>query len=156
MANECRRPFESLESAHDYLNLLREALEEAYTSILDDTAVAQTAGAGRRLDALRLVEHKLNRLRQNLLASLVLLNNLRTLRRLLLGGAGGRRSGVERSSRDARAMTPSPTIVSIGYHYPERLLTNAELAQRLGKPERWILDRSGIVTRRQAASESNT
>ena len=89
MANDPGGPFESLESAHDYLNLLREALEEAYTSILDDTAVAQTAGAGRRLDALRLVEHKLNRLRQNLLTSLVLLNDLRTLRRLLLAERAG-------------------------------------------------------------------
>jgi 3-oxoacyl-[acyl-carrier-protein] synthase III len=53
-------------------------------------------------------------------------------------------------------MTPSPAIVSIGYHYPEQVLTNAELAERLGKPERWILDRSGIVTRRLAASESTS
>ena len=44
-----------------------------------------TAGAERRLDALRLVDHKLNRLRQNVLASLILLNDLRTLRRLLNG-----------------------------------------------------------------------
>jgi hypothetical protein len=78
-------PFESLESAHDYLSLLREALEEAHASILDDTAGAQNEGTVRRLDALRLVEHKLNRLRQHLLASLVLLNDLRTLRRLLFG-----------------------------------------------------------------------
>jgi hypothetical protein len=83
-------PFESLESAHDYLSLLREALEEAHASILDDTAIAQKEGAARRLDALQLAEHKLNRLRQHLLASLVLLNDLRTLRRLLLGERGGR------------------------------------------------------------------
>ncbi len=82
-------PFESLESAHDYLSLLREALEEAHTSILDDTVIAQGDGAARRVDALRLVEHKLNRLRQHLLASLVLLNDLRTLRRLLLGERPG-------------------------------------------------------------------
>jgi hypothetical protein len=89
MAKDPSGPFESLESAHDYLRLLREALEEAYTSILDDTAAAQQARAARRLDALRIVEHKLNRLRQNLLASLVLLNDLRTLRRLLLGERAG-------------------------------------------------------------------
>jgi 3-oxoacyl-[acyl-carrier-protein] synthase-3 len=53
-------------------------------------------------------------------------------------------------------MTPSPAIVSIGYHYPERVLTNVALAQRLGKPERWILERSGIATRRVAASESTS
>ena len=45
-------------------------------------------GAERRLDALRIVDHKLNHLRQNLLASLILLNDLRTLRRLLLAERG--------------------------------------------------------------------
>ena len=53
-------------------------------------------------------------------------------------------------------MTSSPAIVSIGYHYPERVLTNAQLAQRFGKPERWILERSGIATRRVTASESTS
>jgi hypothetical protein len=89
MAKDPDGPFESLESAYDYLSVMRQALEEAYTSILDDTAAAQNARAARRLDALRLVEHKLNRLRQNLLESLVLLNDLRTLRRLLLGERAG-------------------------------------------------------------------
>ena len=84
MTQESSSPFESLEGAHDYLSLLREALEEAQASILDDAEVAQKHGATRRLDALRLVDHKLDRLRQHLLASLVLLNDLRTLRRLLL------------------------------------------------------------------------
>ena len=86
MAEDLSTPFDSLESAHEYLSLLREAVDVAYASILDDTAVAeQTKGAQRRVDALRLIDHKLNHLRQNLLASLILLNDLRTLRRLLLG-----------------------------------------------------------------------
>lgn len=95
MADEPSGPFDNLESARDYLSLLRETLEEAYTSILDDTAVAQSDGAARRVDALRLVEHKLSRLRQHLLASLILLNDLRTLSRLLLGERPG--SGVDRN-----------------------------------------------------------
>jgi hypothetical protein len=88
-------PFETLESAYEFVSLLREAVDDAYASILDETARArETAGAERRLDALRLADHKLNSLRQNVLASLILLNDLRTLRRLLLGerrGAGGSR-----------------------------------------------------------------
>jgi hypothetical protein len=84
MAKDPAGPFDSLESAHNYLSLLREALEEAQASILDDAEVAQKQGATRRLDALQLVDHKLDRLRQNLLSSLVLINDLRTLRRLLL------------------------------------------------------------------------
>jgi hypothetical protein len=85
MAQERETPFDSLESAHEYLSLMREALEEAYAAIQQDTAEAQlTQGAERRLEALRLVDYKLNQLRKHLLASLVLTNDLRTLRRLLL------------------------------------------------------------------------
>jgi len=82
-------PFETLESAYEFVSLLREAVDDAYASILEETARARaTDGAGRRLDALYLVDHKLNSLRQNMLASLVLINDLRTLRRLLLGQRG--------------------------------------------------------------------
>src|SRR5688572_10858438 len=85
MTEERGGPFETLESAHGFVSLLREAVDDAYASILDETARAQqTSGAERRVDALRLVEHKLNTLRRNVIGSLILLNDLRTLRRLLL------------------------------------------------------------------------
>jgi len=86
MTQERDSPFETLESAYGFVSLLREAVDDAYASILGETELAQaTKGAERRLDALRVVDHKLNCLRQNVLASLILLNDLRTLRRLLLG-----------------------------------------------------------------------
>jgi hypothetical protein len=84
MTHEPASRFESLESAHEYLTLLREALEEAHASILDDMAAAEQEGPRRRVDALQVVEHKLNQLRHHLLASVILVNDLRTLRRLLL------------------------------------------------------------------------
>ena len=90
MSQERVSPFETLESAHEFVSLLREAVDESYASILDEVALAQeTEGAERRLHALRLVDHKLNRLRQHVLSSLLLLNDLRTLRRLLLGERQG-------------------------------------------------------------------
>lgn len=86
MARHKLTPFESLESAHEYVSLLREAVDDAYASILDDVAeMGDATGSERRVEALRVVEHKLNRLRQHLLSSMVLLNDLRMLRRLLLG-----------------------------------------------------------------------
>ena len=85
MTEDHDRPFETLESAYGFVSLLREAVDDAFASILDETAGAEATGAERRVDALRLVDHKLNSLRQHLLASLILLNDLRTLRRLLLG-----------------------------------------------------------------------
>ena len=91
-------PFETLESAHEFVGLLREAVDDAYGSILDEIARAEdTKGAERRLHALRVVDHKLNSLRQNVLASLILLNDLRTLRRLLLGERQGAAADNEQS-----------------------------------------------------------
>jgi hypothetical protein len=85
MTQERLTPFDNIESAYQYVALLREALDDAYASIEEDTEAAlRSPGAERRVDALRIVALKLNQLRQNLLASLLLLNDLRTLRRLLL------------------------------------------------------------------------
>lgn len=90
MARNKLTPFESLESAHEYMSLLREAVDDTYSAILDDIAVMrETKGAERRVDALRVVDHKLNRLRQNVLASMILLNDLKMLRRLLLNERPG-------------------------------------------------------------------
>lgn len=90
MTEERDSPFETLESAHGFVSLLREAVDEAYGTIIDEMAQAQADGAERRMDALRLADHKLNSLRTHVLASLILLNDLRSLRRLLLGERGRR------------------------------------------------------------------
>lgn len=74
-------PFGSLESAHEYVTLLDRQVREVRVSILEDLASAD----GRRLDALRIVDLKLTQLDQHLLACGRALNDLRALRRLLLG-----------------------------------------------------------------------
>lgn len=90
MTNERVKPFETLESAYEFVSLLRAAADEEYASVLGEIAIAQaTPDAGRRLDALRLVNHKLDGLRQHLLASLVLINDLKMLKRLLVGERRG-------------------------------------------------------------------
>ena len=95
MPNERVSPFETLESAYGFVSLLREAVDEEAASIEDEIALAQaTPGAERRLVALRLVNHKLNGLRQHLVASLVLVNDLRMLRRLLVGERHGEGPGT--------------------------------------------------------------
>lgn len=78
-------PFSSLESAHEYVTLLGQQVREVRASILEDITVAD----GRRLDALRIVDLKLTQLDQHLAASGRALNDLRALRRLLLGEREG-------------------------------------------------------------------
>jgi hypothetical protein len=72
--------FDTIESAQEFLALLREAVEESKLTAASD--ITQTEG--RNLDALRIVFYKLEKLEQHLRVSGRLLNDLRTLRRLLL------------------------------------------------------------------------
>jgi transcription termination factor NusB len=78
-------PFESIESAYEYVTLLCEGVVENRASLDADIEEAAREGASRRLDALRLASYKLERLQHHTQASQRLLNDLRTLRRLLLG-----------------------------------------------------------------------
>jgi formiminotetrahydrofolate cyclodeaminase len=79
-------PFDSVENAQAYIQLLIETLVEAKKEVADDAAAAATRSE-RRLEALRLVEYKLHRLEHHLRISGRMLNDLRRLRRLLLDKA---------------------------------------------------------------------
>jgi formiminotetrahydrofolate cyclodeaminase len=83
MRSQPETPFDSVENAHEYLRLLLEAVTEARTEIASDLAAASQASTDRRQEALRLVQYKLERLEQHLHSSSRVLNDLRTLRRLL-------------------------------------------------------------------------
>jgi formiminotetrahydrofolate cyclodeaminase len=75
-------PFDSVENAHQYIHLLVEAIAEAKAEVAADVDAA-IAQPDRRLEALRVVQFKLDKLEQHLKTSSRLLNDLRTLRRLL-------------------------------------------------------------------------
>lgn len=50
-------------------------------------------------------------------------------------------------------MTTSTAILGTGSYLPKEVLTSAELGERLGVGEQWILDKTGIKERRIAARE---
>jgi uncharacterized membrane protein YccC len=77
-------PFDNIESAQEYLALLCEALDEAKQTAESDIARETNSPMPRRRDALRLVLYKLEKLEEHIKTSRRLLNDLRTLRRLLL------------------------------------------------------------------------
>ena len=76
-------PFDSVESAHEYVHLLEEAIAEAKRDVVADLAAASASQPDRRVEAQRLVHYKLEKLEQQLHNSSRLLNDLRSLRRLL-------------------------------------------------------------------------
>jgi hypothetical protein len=84
METPLQTPFDSVENAHDYVRLLGEAITEAKSEIEADLALAAKARSERRVQALQIVQFKLDKLEQHLKTSSRLLNDLRSLRRLLL------------------------------------------------------------------------
>jgi hypothetical protein len=83
-------PFDNIEGAHEYVGLLAEAIAEAEAAIREDIEEAQGQDAARRAEALRIVAFKLDKLRAHIGSSHRILNDLRTLRRLLLQERPGR------------------------------------------------------------------
>ena len=53
-------------------------------------------------------------------------------------------------------MTLRSRIIGTGSHLPERVLTNAELAQRVDTTDEWIVERTGIKERRIAKEGETT
>jgi hypothetical protein len=79
-------PFDSIESAHEYVSLLLETVHDTKASIAEDTDYSHHEP--RRVDALHLVGYKLSQLEGQLSTCRRILNDLRLLRRLLLDERG--------------------------------------------------------------------
>ena len=84
MSYDPETPFDSIEGSQEYVALLAEAIEEARQDVDSDIEVAITEGAERRRAALQLVSYNLAKLTLHITTSRRILNDLRTLRRLLL------------------------------------------------------------------------
>ncbi|MEX2262822.1 MAG: hypothetical protein WD696_12780 [Bryobacteraceae bacterium] len=84
MSNRTETPFDTIEGSYEYVDLLTEAVEETRKDIEAEMALAVSEGADRRLKALQLVSYNLLKLTSHVTTSRRILNDLRTLRRLLL------------------------------------------------------------------------
>jgi len=102
---ESSTPFDSIESAHEYIGLLCEALDDAERTIGQEITHPCAFTGARHVDALRLVDYKLKTLRQHFAASRRLLTDLRTLRRYLLD----ERIEERNVSAQGSGQTPQPS-----------------------------------------------
>lgn len=75
--------FGSIEGAAEYLGLLLESVNEARVDLEAEAALSSAPGMERRRQAIQLAVYKLSQLKQHLTTSHRLLNDLRTIRRLL-------------------------------------------------------------------------
>ena len=84
MSYQSETPFDHIESALEYVNHLLAATREAQDQIGKEILRAANPQLARRTQALQLVNYKLDKLSSHIAASRRILNDLRTLRRLLL------------------------------------------------------------------------
>lgn len=91
------KPFDTIESAIEFLALFEEAIEETVADVQKDLEMAETDD--RRGEALRIAVYKLEKLGFHIGRSKRLTNDLRMLRRLLLNERiAVRQQGVEEVS----------------------------------------------------------
>jgi hypothetical protein len=83
-AEQIEQPFESIESAHDYMNILATTVLEVMGELQRDRERALRDGEQRRAQAIGLAIFKLKTLNCYVFKSRRTLNDLRILRRLIL------------------------------------------------------------------------
>jgi hypothetical protein len=96
-------PFDSIESAHEFLALLSEVVVTTRTEIHADLARESDATDVRRVDALRLAAYHLHNLEHHMVRSRRILNDLRCIRRLLFAERG---KGAAKPNGPGPAATP--------------------------------------------------
>jgi hypothetical protein len=83
-SEEIERPFESIESAYEYMNLLADTALDVMNDLKRDRDIALRDGLDRRAQAIDLAMFKLKMLGCYVHKSRRMLNDLRILRRLIL------------------------------------------------------------------------
>lgn len=83
-AEDIGKPFDSIESAHEYMNILAVTAVEVMTDLKRDREAALRTGEMRRAQAIDLAIFKLRMLGCHVHKSRRMLNDLRILRRLIL------------------------------------------------------------------------
>ena len=106
MKPEPGTPFDSVESAHAFVALLAKAVAESRQDVEADVQRA-VSHAPRRLDALRIALYNLKKLEVHMNQSRRILNDLRSLRRLLLDERTS--AAVKTAVKSAIAAATQPT-----------------------------------------------
>lgn len=117
--------FGSIEGAAEYLGQLLEAVNEAHDDLKGEALLAASTGAERREQAIQLATYKLSQLKNHLTTSHRLLNDLRTIRRLLFAE---RQIEAPDGGAEKPAEKPAPFVTTV--ESPGRLPVVKPLARR--------------------------
>jgi hypothetical protein len=111
MNREPGSTFESIESAHEFVALLADVVAEAKRDITADVQREAASQSPRRLDALRITLYSLEKLEIHMNSSRRILNDLRSIRRLLFqeraAGAATAAPKTKKQDTSARPIPPN-------------------------------------------------
>jgi hypothetical protein len=83
-SNQIEQSFDSIESAYEFMNVLAETIEEVMEDLRRDREIAVQEGQDRRARAIELAIFKTKMLNGYVTKGRRTLNDLRTIRRLIL------------------------------------------------------------------------
>ena len=99
MSQEPETPFDSIEGSYQYVDMLAEAIEEARRDVEAEISLAEEESAERRKQGLLLVSYNLAKLETHMTTSRRILNDLRTLRRVLMSERKPAEAAVRRAGQ---------------------------------------------------------
>ncbi|HTM50818.1 MAG TPA: hypothetical protein VL285_19115 [Bryobacteraceae bacterium] len=99
MSNPSETPFDSIEGSYQYVDMLAEAIAEAKRDVEAEVELAEKESADRRKQGLLLVSYNLAKLEGHMTTSRRILNDLRTLRRVLMSERQPARSAVRSAGK---------------------------------------------------------
>ena len=120
MNPDSERPFDSIEDAHEYLTLLAQTIFETKLDIEADVQRESSSNFPRRTEALKLAVYTLSRLEFHMSRSRRILNDLRTLRRLLFEE---RTLSTLTARPKANGKARAETLMPVGVAHPSTQVT---------------------------------
>jgi hypothetical protein len=115
MSDKAGSPFDSIESAHEFVTLLAATVGEAKREVEADVQRETGLDSPRRLEALRTALYSMEKLEQHMNQSRRILNDLRSLRRLLFD---------ERSANAKSSIRPALVVDHVAANRP-KIASNA-------------------------------
>ena len=113
-------PFDSIENAHEFLTLLAQTIFETKLDIEADVQRESSSNFPRRAEALKLTLYTLSRLEFHMNRSRRILNDLRTLRRLLFEE---RTLSALTARPQANGKARAETLMTTGVSHPQTRAT---------------------------------
>jgi len=121
---QSEQPFDSIESTYDFFRILSDAVAEAKCELEGQIQIESKSKSSRRLDALRVAAYSLQKLELHISHSRRILNDLRSLRRLLFEERAASKAAIASKP----VALPAPEIPAASLH-----VVTAQVARVRGK-----------------------